>query len=136
MCTIIKFGHLQGKSAPIRIDSNSWRKSAKPCDRETMDFAVRSVKDELRNGRPIRATAESLVEQVRNPRTGESQLEYPEEVLERSCTSCVPHVLTACRVTISSAHLTRFKREEEAFLKRTVADDDTWIRSYCQAQKL
>ena len=112
-----------------------------------------SVEDAPRSGRPATATDESVVGQVRDLVAEDRRLTVEEISAEvgistgsawdilhnklnkrKKCARWVPHVLTeeqkACRVSISSAHLARFKREGDAFLNRVVAGDETWIRSY------
>lgn len=158
--TIIKFGQLQGKTAPaIQAELVRALGEGAPSLATVKRWAARfrdgnsNVEDAPRTGRPTTATDESVVEQVRELVTEDRRLTVEEisaevgistgsawEILHnklnkrKKCARWVPHVLTeeqkACRVSISSAHLARFNREGEAFLSRVVAGDETWIRSY------
>jgi len=159
--TIIKFGHLQGKSAPviqaelIQVIGEEEAPSLATVKRWASRFrdGNSSVEDAPRSGRPVSATDESVVEQVRNLVAEDRRVTVAEvstevgissgsawEILHnklekrKKCARWVPHVLTteqkASRVSISSAHLRRFRREGNAFLNRIITGDETWIRSY------
>ena len=109
--------------------------------------------DDHRSGRPITATSASVVEKVSNAIDKDRRLTTREvaEVVgishdsahkiltvdlgkKKLCARWIPHLLTdeqkGIRITISSNHLRRYKRQGNAFLNRIVACDETWAHSW------
>ena len=114
---------------------------------------VADVKDADRTGRPTTSTNEAIVELVDGIVHEDRRVTVQEIAAEilisegsvwdilhnhllkrKKCARWVPHLLTdeqkTSRISLANAHLCRYQREGDGFLRRIVTGDETWARSY------
>lgn len=157
---IIKFHLLLGKSPiEIHQAMQEVLKSSCPSYETIRRWSVSiregkpDLDDEPRSGRPSTSRTPEIIEKVNQLVAEERRLTtrqiaesvgisngavhsiLTEDLMKRKlCAKWVPHLLTeeqkVCRVTLSSNHLQRFRREGEDFLNRIVACDETWAHSW------
>jgi histone-lysine N-methyltransferase SETMAR len=111
------------------------------------------MEDESRSGRPSTSTGEEQVQAAERLVLADKRItcEHLANELQVSvstafkilteklgrrkiCAKWIPHNLseeqTASRMSLSSLHLRRYRREGDSFLQRIVAGDETWVHSW------
>lgn len=157
---VIKFLFLLGKSpAEVHNDLEKGLQEHAPSYETVRRWMRRfmegrtSTDDDPRSGRPLSATSHDVVRRVAQLLDEDRRVTCEEVAnsLKISSDSAhrilrenlgkrkiaakwVPHMLTedqkVARMTISAAHLHRFRQEGDAFLNRIVACDETWAHSF------
>ena len=112
-----------------------------------------SIEDDQRSGRPVTKTNQDHVERVRKLISEDARITCDSVAehfdishgtahhiitgvlgLRKLAAKFVPHLLTEeqkrNRVITCAAHMSRYRRQKQAFLNRIVAVDETWARCY------